>query len=134
VTAILVQVKNAECFECGIDKTLFDDMDPFRVGLFSSGKPQGPVIRVVFAFASCENGVLFPTTGQRNQFSSFDIWCAGLSPNTFRGVGDDLVPYQVLLKRSLQSHDAFDLKETNDDETRAARGRRRRRMAALTVS
>jgi hypothetical protein len=39
-------------------------------------------------------------------------------------VGDDLVPYHVLLERSLQSHDVFDLKETNDprrdDETRAA--------------
>jgi hypothetical protein len=39
-------------------------------------------------------------------------------------VGDDLVPYQVLLERSLQSHEALDLKKTNDprldDETRAA--------------
>ncbi|KAI0245807.1 hypothetical protein BJV78DRAFT_1260011 [Lactifluus subvellereus] len=142
VTAILIQVKNAERFECSIDKTLFDAMNPFRVGLFSDGQLPRPVIRVVFALASGEAGVLFPTIRQRNHhyadpFTAFDVWCAGLSPDTFRCIGDDLVPYQVLLERSLQPHDAFDLRETNDprldDETRAARGHRRRMMAALTM-
>ena len=55
----------------------------------------------------------------------------------FGCIGDDLVPYQFLLERSLQPHGAFDLKEINDshldDETRAARGNRRRMAAALTM-
>jgi hypothetical protein len=144
VTAILIQVKNAKRFGCKINGTLFDNMDPFQVGLFSNSDDQTlrPVIRVVFALASHKKDVLFPTMRQRNhhhvdQFTAFDIWCAGLSTDTFKGIGD-LAPYQLLLERSLQPHDAFELKEINDarldDLTREARGSRRRTIASLTMS
>ena len=141
VTAILIQVKNAERFGCSIDKTVFDGMDPLRAGLFDEDSQRRPVIRIVFALASGTPGVLFPARRERNStrsngFTAFDIWCAGLS--SFKNVEDDLTAYQFLLARSLQPHDAFELKETNDRHldivTRTARGRRRRRMAALTMS
>lgn len=139
VTAILIQVKNAEQFQGDIDKTLFDGMNPFRVGLFSRAGKSRPVIRIVFALASKEAGVTFPTARKRelhhaDEFTSFDVWCAGLSADTFGCVGDDLAPYKELLDRSLHPHDAFQLKEIDglDDDTRVGRGTQRRRMAPLT--
>ena len=98
----------------------------------------------MFALASAnlKAGVLFPTPPQRehhhtNEFtsSSFDIWCAGLSADTFGLIGDDLAPYKEMLDRSLRPQDTFKLKEIAglDKETRAARGIQRRRMAAPTT-
>lgn len=90
--------KNAECFGSDIYETSFDEMDPFRVGLFS-------------ALRSGKAGISFPTPlGQHddhaaNSFAAFDIWCAGLSPDTFKHIGDDdLAPYRLLLERSLRAH------------------------------
>jgi hypothetical protein len=140
VTAILIQVKNVECFGCNIDGMLFDSMDPFWVGLFSDSDDQSlrPVIRVVFALASSKAGISFPTIRWHNHadwFTAFDIWCAGLSTDTS---SDDLMPYRLLLERSLQPHDAFKLKEIDDPRldglTRVARGSQRRMMAPLMMS
>ncbi|KAH9953569.1 hypothetical protein BC827DRAFT_1379867 [Russula dissimulans] len=139
VTAILIQVKNDKDFQCNINKTLFDGMDPHQVGLFSDPQNSRPVIRLVFALASETAGVLFPASRERerrgvDEFTSFDIWCAGLSAATFRFISDDLVgPYKILLDRSLQPHDAFQMKEVKElaEETRIARGILRRGMAPL---
>jgi hypothetical protein len=97
-----------------------------------------PVVRIVFALASNESGIQFPAVDKSpNEFTAFDIWYAGLS--CFPVVDqDDLASYQVLLERSLQPHDAFDLGELAkdeflDEETRQDRGLRRRRIAALTM-
>ena len=142
VSAILIQVKNSEEYGCKIDKTLFDGLGPFRVGLFKEGSAPRPVIRMVFALASSNSCVLFPEVRERprtrnhDNFTAFDIWCAGLS--SFKNVDGDLASYKILLDRSLQPHDAFELGELKDDDclddaTRESRGRRRRRMAALTM-
>jgi hypothetical protein len=141
VSAILIQVKNDDRYGCRIDKTLFDGLDPTSVGLFEKGSPQRPVIRMVFALASKEPGVELPIVRDypRGRFfddsTAFDIWCAGLP--SFRSIDGDVTSYQVLLDRSLHPHDAFNLLESNDkdldDATRKSRGRRRRRMAALTM-
>jgi len=65
----------------------------------------------------------------------FDIWCAGLSPDTFKDIGGDLAAYKVLLDRSLRSHisEAFDLTDdpTLSDETKAGRVNARRDMLAM---
>ena len=139
VTAILIQVRNAEEFQCSIDERLFDAMSPLQIGLFSQAEQSRPVIRIVFALASEKAGVLFPDPLEReddhaDEFTSFDIWCAGLSADTFRFIGDDLAPYKKLLDRSLRPHDAFEFKDAGlDKETKAARGNQRRRMAVLTT-
>ena len=87
-------------------------MNPFRVGLFSGDQLPRPVIRVVFALASGKAGVLFPTTDRHtaaDSFTAFDIWCAGLSPDTFRCISDDdLAPYRFFLERSLRAHDGLE--------------------------
>jgi hypothetical protein len=142
VTAILIQVKNAEQFGCSIDKTIFDRMDPLKVGLFDEGS-QKPVIRMVFALAARTSDIVFPDpceytntrSGGASKFTAFDIWCAGLG--SFKSIGNDLTSYELLLDRSLQPHGAFKVEETNDSyldtETKSERGRRRRRMAALAM-
>ena len=142
VSAILIQVKNDDKYGCSIDKTLFDGLNPMGVGLFNEGSTVQPVIRMVFALASPKPAVLFPPVRERNRgrfldnCTTFDIWCAGVS--SFNSIGEeDLTSYQVLLDRSLQPHDAFNLRESDDkfldEATRASRGSRRRRMAALTM-
>jgi hypothetical protein len=141
-SAILIQVKNDDKYGCSIDEMLFEGLNPTQVGLFEEGSPQRPVIRMVFALASDIHEVLFPAVREQDRgqildnCTAFDIWCAGLS--SFNYMEDDLPSYQVLLKWSLQPHDAFKLGESKDDyldvATRASRGGRRRRMAALTMA
>ena len=70
----------------------------------------------------------------QGDFTSFDIWCAGLSPNTFKDIGGDLAAYNVLLDRSLRSHisEALDLTDdpTLSDDTKAIRVNARRNLLA----
>jgi hypothetical protein len=140
VTAILVQVKNAEKYQLEIKNELFVKMNPIELGLFPLGVDPKPVIRIVLALASTEAGVNFPEQRVREHdhddpFTAFDVWCAGLSNDTFRHIDDDLASYQLLLERSLRSHDAFELLEDPelDKETKQLRGALRRRMAPLTT-
>jgi hypothetical protein len=141
VTAILIQVKNDKSFKCRVDKLLFDCMNPFRIGLFSEDDRPLPVIRMVFALGSDKAGVVFPTVeeGKLNidAFTVYDIWCAGLSADTFRDIGSDLKWYQTLSQRSLRPHDVFEVKDAKSNNrnegTEQARRRQRRKMAPLSV-
>ena len=146
MTAILIQVKNAERFKKDIRESLFDAMNPFELGVFpEEGSPTTvipkPVIRLVLALASPEVGIAFceePAERENGPdgFTAFDIWLAGLSGSTFGKIDEDLASYQYLLDRSLRPHDGFEL--TDDpligDATRKLRGARRRRMASLAFS
>ena len=151
VTAILVQVKNADEYQLTIDKTLFDAMNPIVLGLFPNTNKlkvvPKPVIRIVFALASLEAGVNFPKARQRehhhpDKFTAFDVWCAGLGDKVFKHVtvDGDLASYRLLLERSLRPHEAFNLQDDEKgpngpehDMTRRLRGSHRRRMAPLTT-
>ncbi len=84
-------------------------MDPFDVGLFSNGDEPLPVIRMVFALGSDKCGITFPSQekcGLGGRFTSYDVWCAGLSPSTFACIGEDESSYQAVLKRSIQASNA----------------------------
>jgi hypothetical protein len=144
MTAILIQVKNAERFKKNIHESLFDAMSPFDLGVFpEEGSPATvtpkPVIRLVFALASPKASVVFRKGATRKNhpdaFTAFDIWLAGLSADTFKQVGLDLDPYRTLLDRSLRPHDAFELMDDPlvVDATKMLRGSRRRRVAPLTL-
>jgi hypothetical protein len=112
-------------------------MDPCRLGLLSD-HPR-PIIRMVFVLGSPEAGVRFPSrrsceTDYSDDFTSFDIWCAGLSTETFQQIGDDLDSYRKLLDRSQRSHDAFDVSECYSPLSESMKmvvGRTRRSMAPL---
>ncbi len=151
VTAIIVQVKNAKDFGTKYVPSLYDGMDSaitsaiFTKSKSTTGTPEAnevtpkPVIRLVFALASPEPAVVFwPGTEVEHRFdafTTFDIWLASLSGETFKQIGADLESYQLLLKRSLLSHDAFEM--NNDpkigEKARILRGARRRRMAPLAL-
>ena len=108
MTAILIQIKTDKHQFSG---DLFGYMDPFDVGLFSDGDTPLPVIRMVFALGSDDPDVTFPAEEKSRlagRFSSYDIWCEGLSQRTF-ACGDDLPSYQALLERSLQDSKLYDL-------------------------
>ena len=138
VTAIYIQVMNDKCKR--IDRKILHLMDPFLLDLFSEGKRPRPIIRMVFALTSQENGVLFLNQGVRepqhpDKFTAFDVWCEGLSSNTFNNIGEGLESYRVLLDRSLQPFDTFDLNETKypktDPATKEKRWLQRQKIAAL---
>jgi hypothetical protein len=153
MTAILIRVKNAERSKKNIEETLFDTMSPFDLGMFpEEGSPitvtvtPKPVIRLVFAFASPDAGVVFreqpecTKTRPGTSFTAFDIWLAGLSTSTFGKIGgaNDLDAYRTLLDRSLRPHlhGAFELMEDPHvgDAAKKLRGSRRRRVVPLTLS
>ena len=126
MTAIYFQGKNNK-YERGIDQGLLNVMDPFLLGLFSEGQRLRPIIRVAFALTSQENGVLFHNQHAQglnlpDKLTAFDIWCGGLSRNTFN-TGEDLEPYRILLDCSLRPSDTFDLVETDYCPTQSRRTR-----------
>ena len=112
VTAITIQVKTSVTYGLHPNKKIFGAMDPSQLGLLSDN-PR-PVIRMVFALASSEAGVRLPPrrTRHSDKFTSYDIWCAGLSPDSFHQIGPDLESYRKLLDHSRPSHYAFDVSET----------------------
>jgi len=97
------------------------------------------VIRLVFALASPEPAVVFRTRPAYKhhfeEFTTFDIWLAGLSNKTFKQIKDaDLEHYKTLLKRSLAPHDAFEMQGVQGigNKAKKSRGACRRKMAPLT--
>ena len=96
VTAILIQVKNNTTFKVTPQTKLFNTMDPFNVHLFlTMGQTPLPVLHLVFALASNKNkvSIMAPPTCKHhhlNKFTSFDIWCVGLSSDTFQDIENDI--------------------------------------------
>jgi hypothetical protein len=98
------------------------------------------VIRMVFALASPEPAIVFRERPSYKHyfdgFTTFDLWLAGFSNETFRQVKDaDLEHYKTLLERSLGPHDAFELKDDPEigKKAKKSRGACRRKMAPLTL-
>ncbi|KAI9449863.1 hypothetical protein BJY52DRAFT_1192242 [Lactarius psammicola] len=133
VTAVLILAKSDKRFGFRIDEALFDVMEPL------------PVIRLVFALGSEHAGVLFPAVPERRDggcdggaFTTYDAWCAGLSPDMFRDIGSGgaLASYRALRRRGLQPHGVLDLMEAEDtywDEAAAtAREEQRRKIMAMS--
>ncbi|KAF8331933.1 uncharacterized protein EI90DRAFT_3055930 [Cantharellus anzutake] len=161
VTAIVIQVKNEPEL---IDPSLFDVMDHVvKSAIFSTHNVDSisdsdfesvateipepemvhpkPVIRLVFALASPEPAIIFRERPEvklhSDGLTTFDIWLAGLSCDTFEQIQDeaDLQSYETLLERSLVPHDGFKLKgrPTMGKKVRKAKGSSRRRMAPLAL-
>jgi len=104
VTAILIQVKNDTSFGEEIHGHLFDAMNPFTINLFDKQSQPLPIIRMVFALASQTPAVKYCSpdrpdspTYKPGGFTSYDIWCAGTSGETFPIMGADEDAYRGLL-------------------------------------
>jgi hypothetical protein len=105
VSTIIIQVKNSTRFSCKLDGLLFDTMNPFKLGIFEKGAAPVPIIRIVMALAAKGSRILprIPPL-RRNKprsakaaaskkmnpdcppanFTSYDLWLAGASHDTFR--------------------------------------------------
>lgn len=116
VSAILIQVKNDRHFESQNScNPLFNAMDPFAVKLFTEeDRSTKPVIRMVFTLSSRSSEVaLVPPsnpTSPSSRYTAYDIWCRGLTHNTFQVIeAKDVNIYQDLLSRSHKISQMYDL-------------------------
>ena len=103
VSAIIIQVKNDATYGAKPHRVLFHLMNPYRIGFYDTDEEETvPVIRMVFALAATDSNVHVMAPPERQQpprkastkskaprFTSFDIWCAKASKETFSGVQSD---------------------------------------------
>jgi len=138
VSAILIQVKNASNYGNKIKTKLFEKLCPFDLGVFDQDATPRPVIRMVFALASQESEVLFREADETcDEFTAFDIWCAGLS--CFRSVDEeDLASPESTTSRSPTVRNDPDyvdfieqLGESSNGKGRIVTGLRERRMMSV---
>ncbi|TFK53301.1 hypothetical protein OE88DRAFT_1724200 [Heliocybe sulcata] len=135
VSAILVQVTNVPSFTNKMRGTLLNLINPSLAGLFSRGASPLPVIRMVFSLGSPRPAVM--TVGPRARgprpkgYTAYDIWCAGVSPETFAVIKPEQVePYNSILARKLPVYEGFELKDDPLEGTEAGEAKLalRRRM------
>ena len=122
VTAILVQVKNDASFKDSLCIPLFTVMNPFKIKLFSKNEGKGselpPVLRIVFALASQKPIVTAPSVPMRKSprdkisnsaFTAFDLWIAGVSPESFGVIpdGDTHATYKLLVDRTRNQFNGY---------------------------
>ncbi|KAI0290147.1 hypothetical protein BC826DRAFT_1028338, partial [Russula brevipes] len=114
VTAILIQVKNDRSYTDDVSDSLFTEMDPCKVKLFTENAkpppPRPPVLRIVLALASEKSAVKGPTFDTRLSsrikkevdFTAYDLWIAGVSSESFGVIPDTNTQkqYRVLLDRT----------------------------------
>ncbi|KAA1476427.1 hypothetical protein DENSPDRAFT_510988 [Dentipellis sp. KUC8613] len=138
VSAILIQVKNDRSFTDSARTSLFDNMDPFDVGLYAREVEEPlPIIRMVFALASekariaCNDRPLDPFPARKRglqKFTAYDIWCAGVTNETFKVVTvESALSYQSLLLRSRSLVNPY-TPGAHESDTKDPRGLARRRM------
>jgi hypothetical protein len=72
-----------------------------------------------------------------DKFTCFDIWCAGLGPDMFNNLGDNLASYKLLLDHSFRFHDICNVEEPNnrdlDTLMKELRKSQRQQMLLLTI-
>ena len=117
ISALLMQVKNDKTFKAQPNTTVLDLMNPYLVRFFDMDEKKPlPIIRMVFALGSPTAAVevipqyveRFPRkakTATRKvvsmspRYTSYDIWCAKASSETFRVIEiEDEQNYALLLK------------------------------------
>ncbi|KAJ8474184.1 hypothetical protein ONZ45_g16037 [Pleurotus djamor] len=107
IGAILVQVKNDERYGDQLNGHLFDTMNPCRLGLCDPEDTlQVPVIRIVMALASDSPVIQSrPTKAKLSSFTSYDLWFAGRTAETYKPVGSDARGYDEILRELTIRHD-----------------------------
>lgn len=78
----LLRIKNDPRFTEEVVPELFDRMDPVTLKLIDTDTTlKTPIIRIVFALAANTPAVRCVETRKQANFTSYDIWVAGLSPD-----------------------------------------------------
>ena len=86
IGVILWRVENDSTFPDQPDPSLFEAMDPYKLGILNQGD-NIPIIRIIFALAS-KTPCLTRITCQQDSVKSCDFWVGGISPTVFSPVGD----------------------------------------------
>ena len=128
VTAFILQIKNNQGFQANPCEWVFDLMNPYNIGFLDESETNPvPIIRMVFSLASTTPAVVVLQRPERTQparegafrakfqadgYTSFDIWCARASHETFLPIKDDIVFNDILL-RSRVFPDVYERKESD---------------------
>ncbi|TFY78103.1 hypothetical protein EWM64_g5907 [Hericium alpestre] len=86
IGVILWQIKNNPAYTSTIKREFYDPlMNPHILGILDSGETTVPIIRVVLALAGNTPALKSVpcTPGATGQFTSYDIWCSGMSPKFY---------------------------------------------------
>ncbi|KIJ58757.1 hypothetical protein HYDPIDRAFT_33872 [Hydnomerulius pinastri MD-312] len=113
IGVVLWQVKNDSSFKDDPDLDLFDAMDPYRIGIFTS-ETKVPIIRIVFALASkkpCLKTVKC-AGAKKLPFVTYDFWVAGLDKNILAPTGEEPNIWDVLLQGSHGWKDVYEAGST----------------------
>ncbi|KAF8514093.1 hypothetical protein BU17DRAFT_94784 [Hysterangium stoloniferum] len=132
VSVIMKQSKNDFRYSDKPIDFLFDKMSPFDLRIFDKSSDPPPVIRMVYALASSKSKVTTVARGARTQpsrekkkkyafrkdpYTSFDIWCAQASSETFGAIQfEDNETYNELLKLSKDVPKMFEPEEISTKE------------------
>ncbi|KAF8497011.1 hypothetical protein BU17DRAFT_72417 [Hysterangium stoloniferum] len=132
VSVIMKQSKNDFRYSDKPIDFLFDKMSPFDLRIFDKSSDPPPVIRMVYALASSKSKVTTVARGVRTQpsrekkkkyafqkdpYTSFDIWCAQASSETFGAIQfEDNETYNELLKLSKDVPKMFEPEEISTKE------------------
>lgn len=108
--AILIQAKNDVKYSHVPQHKLFTDMDPYDIGMLGTGDCAVPLIKIVFALAAKKpylNVVRHEATEDYNAIT-YDIWCAGISPDILGPVREqDAGLWDALLQASYGWKDLY---------------------------
>ncbi|EMD38833.1 hypothetical protein CERSUDRAFT_122386 [Gelatoporia subvermispora B] len=142
VSAVLVRVRNATADSPTSHLDLQDDMNPYTLGMFPEGEAL-PVIRIFVDVKSrqTQHRSKDPVTGRYirdappqvypthhsklhrgeppSGYTSFDVWCHGLSSKTFRTIKPEHDKVYQDLQDLTLSDDARDCTGNKDDTLRA---------------
>ena len=85
---LLWQSKNDAAFTATPQPSVFEAMDVYKLKILKEGDAAVPLIKIVFALAArtpCLTVVRHPPSVDYNAVV-YEIWCAGISPDTFNAV------------------------------------------------
>jgi len=99
---IMYQIKNDPHYGATVQPRLFDLMDPVALGFIDVGeKLELPIIRIVFALGGRTCAISHVEKQELGNFTSYDIWISGLSPEVFCVVDEnDQDTWNMLLSAS----------------------------------
>ncbi|KAG6887601.1 hypothetical protein C0995_014107 [Termitomyces sp. Mi166 len=103
IGAILWQFTNTSRSTVTVDHSLFDIMDPIKLGILARGDPLIPVICIVLALgAKTEHSLRRPrAVSDPFKFTSFDFWCSGIKSDVLKPVqSQDEAVWQAILAAS----------------------------------
>ncbi|KAL0948165.1 hypothetical protein HGRIS_014960 [Hohenbuehelia grisea] len=89
--AILVQVKNDQKYTVKPQPALFQDIDPYKIGVLREGDSAVPLVKIFMTLSSIEAGVNIVRHEPTEAYKAivYDIWIAGLSPDVYAPITNE---------------------------------------------